>query len=221
MNPEHQRAVYRRRFAGIEERRLQVWQTLARHYFAKWVKPTDTVLDLGSGYCEFINNIPAIHKYALDSNPATKSKAAAGVTVLSQDATEPWALPAESLDVVFSSNFLEHLPAKSDLAFCISEAYRVLRPQGLLMALGPNIRFCYDEYWDFWDHYLPLSDRSLVEVMELRGFRSELVVPRFLPFAMATRVPQSTFLIRFYLALPWAQRLWGKQFLVIARKPLR
>ena len=109
---------------------------------------------------------------------------------------------------------------KTNLADCLSEAYRVLRPQGLLIAMGPNIRYCFDEYWDFWDHHLPLSDRSMAEVLEVAGFRTELVVPRFLPLTMRSRIPQWTFLIRLYLASPLAKRLWGKQFLVIGRKPL-
>ncbi len=220
MTPEeHQQAVYSRRFAGIEPRRAEVWRSLARHYFHRWVNPADTVLDVGAGYCEFINSISAAHKYALDSNPDTRDKAAPGVTVLCQDATQPWTLPSESVDVVFSSNFFEHLPAKQDFAHCLAEAYRVLRPGGLLIALGPNIRFCFDVYWDFVDHHLPLSDRSVVEAMEIAGFRRELVLPRFLPFTMSDRVPYRAFLVRLYLLLPLAQRLWGKQFLVIARKP--
>jgi hypothetical protein len=121
--------------------------------------------------------------------------------------------------VVFSSNFFEHLPTKEDFVHCLLEAYRVLCPKGLLIALGPNIRFCFDVYWDFVDHQLPLSDRSMVEALEITGFRSELVIPRFLPFTMSGRVPRGTFLVRLYLLLPLAQRLWGKQFLVIARKP--
>jgi SAM-dependent methyltransferase len=211
--------VYSRRFAGIEQRRAEVWRVLARHYFDRWVMPTNTVLDVGAGYCEFINSIVAAHKYALDSNLATADKAAPGVTVLSQEATQAWPLPSESIDVVFSSNFFEHLTSKRDLAHCLAEAYRVLRPQGLLMAVGPNIRFCYDAYWDFVDHHLPLSDRSMLEALEIAGFRRERVIPRFLPFTMSGRVPHRGFLVRLYLMFPLAQRLWGKQFLVIARKP--
>jgi len=216
---EHQQAVYNRRFAGIEQRRVEVWQILAHHYFNQWVKPTDTVLDVGAGYCEFINAISAAHKYALDSNPATADKAAPGVSVLSQAATGQWSMPADSVDVVFSSNFFEHLPNQPDFTHCISEAYRVLRPQGLLIALGPNIRFCYDVYWDFVDHHLPLSDRSMVEALEIAGFRTEYVKPRFLPFTMSDRLPYRPFMVRLYLMFPLPQRLWGKQFLVIARKP--
>jgi len=220
-HPEHRQAIYQRRFAGMEQRRIEVWRTLAHHYFHRWVKPTDTIMDVGAGYCEFINSIAAAHKYALDSNPVSTEKAGPGVTVLSQEATQPWPLPAGSIDVVFSSNFFEHLSTKEDFARCLTEAYRVLRPQGLLIAVGPNIRFCFDVYWDFVDHHLPLSDRSMVEALEIAGYQTELVIPRFLPFTMSGRVPYRAFVIRLYLLLPPAQRLWGKQFLVIARKPQR
>lgn len=218
---EYQQAVYNLRFSGIEHRRLEVWQTLARHYFHRWIKPTDTILDVGAGYCEFINSIAAAHKYAMDSNPATARKAAPGVTVLSQEASQPWPLPAESFDVVFSSNFFEHLPSKLDLFHCLREAFRLLRPEGLLIALGPNIRFCSDAYWDFIDHHLPFSDRSMVEALEVSRFKIEHVIPRFLPFTMSKRAPYRAFMVRLYLMLPLAQRLWGKQFLVVARKPKR
>ncbi len=220
-NPEHQQAVYKRRFAGIEQQRAEVWQALARHCFNRWIKPTDTVLDLGAGYCEFINSIGAARKYALDSNPATRNKAAPGVTVLSQEANQAWQLPPESIDVVFSSNFFEHLPSKQDLSRCLGEAFQVLRPQGLLIALGPNIRFCPDVYWDFVDHHLPLSDRSMVEALEIAGFQSERIIPRFLPFTMSGVIPYRGFMVRLYLMFPLARWIWGKQFLVIARKPLR
>jgi SAM-dependent methyltransferase len=141
------------------------------------------------------------------------------VSVLSQRADEPWSLASESIDVVFSSNFFEHLPSKQDFAHCLDEAHRVLRSGGLLIAVGPNIRFCFDAYWDFVDHHLALSDRSMVEAMEIAGFRKELVKPRFLPFTMSSRFPYRSFMVRLYLMFPPAQRLWGKQFLVIARKP--
>ena len=139
--------------------------------------------------------------------------------MLSQDAIEPWQLPSASVDVVFSSNFFEHLQSKQDFALCLAEAYRVLRPGGLLIALGPNIRFCFDEYWDFVDHHLPLSDRSMMEALEITGFQKELLLPRFLPFTMSIRIPHWALLVRMYLGFPLAQKLWGKQFLVIARKP--
>jgi len=196
-----------------------VWATLARHYFSRWIRPQDTVLDLGAGFCEFINHIAAARKLALDSNPATSAKAASDVTVLCEPATGTWPIPAANVHVVFSSNFFEHLASKPELLHCLREAYRVLRPGGLLIALGPNIRFCADTYWDFIDHCLPLSDRSLAEALEVTGFRLEQAIPRFLPFTMSGRISLRPLFVRWYLRLGLAQRLWGKQFLIVARKP--
>jgi hypothetical protein len=218
-NQNDHQAIYRRRFAGIERVRVGVWQTLARHYFNRWIKPQDCVLDLGAGYCEFINNVTATRKFALDSNPATVEKAAPGVVVISQEASQPWPLERETVDVVFSSNFFEHLTTRQSLAQCLIEAFCALRRGGRLIALGPNIRFCPDTYWGFFDHHLPLSDRSMVETLEIAGFEIEFVIPRFLPFNMSNGFPYQPFMVRFYLALPFVQRLWGKQFLVVARKP--
>lgn len=215
----HLEAIYSRRFAGKDAQRNQVWQVLTRHYFQRWIKPADAVLDLGAGFREFINNIQAARKYALDLNPVTPLKAASDVVVVSEDVTKPWSAASESVNVVFSSNFFEHLPTKQDFKHCLSEIYRVLCSQGLLIALGPNIRFGYDVYWDFFDHYLPLSDRSVVEAAELAGLCTELVVPRFLPFTMQGKLPSWRALVRLYLSFPLAQRILGKQFLVVMRKP--
>jgi SAM-dependent methyltransferase len=211
-------AIYENRFSANEAQRDKIWRVLTRSYFQRWIKPTDGVLDVGAGYCEFINNIDAREKFALDLNPITRLRANPAVKVIEQDICQRWALDSDSVDVAFSSNFFEHLPGKGDLKHCLTEIHRVLRPGGKLIAMGPNIRFCYDVYWDFLDHYLPLSDRSIVEALELAGLVMEVVIPRFLPFTMVGKRPQSPSLVRLYLSLPIAWRVMGKQFLVVARK---
>ena len=95
-------------------------------------------MDLGCGYCEFINNVRAGRKFAMDLNPEASKRAAAGITVFQQDCSENWPVPARSLDVVFTSNFFEHLPTKAHLERTLVEAYQALKPGGCLIALGPN-----------------------------------------------------------------------------------
>jgi SAM-dependent methyltransferase len=208
--------TYAHRFDRAEGDRNMVWKVLTRHFFQRWVGQADTVLDLEAGYCEFINNISAGRKYAVDLNLLTPSKAGSNVTVYSHDASTTWPLAAGSVDLVFTNSFFEHLESKKALASCLAEIRRMLRPGGIFIALGPNIRYCYDVYWDFVDHYLPLSDRSLVEAVELAGLQIDEVIPRFLPFTMSGKRPPSRFLLRLYLKLRFAWPILDKQFLIVA-----
>src|SRR5688572_19193704 len=89
--------------------------------------------------------------------PTDAAVLALGVRLLAQDCSQAWALPDDSLDVVFTSNFFEHLPDKLALKRAILEAARCLRPGGRLIALGPNIKLVNGSYWDFWDHFLCLT----------------------------------------------------------------
>lgn len=215
---ENLELIYENRFAGMQERRQQIWSVLIRHFFQRWVRPTDTVLDLGPGYCEFINNVTAAKKYALDLNPAFRSRAGHDVNAIVHDLATPWPLQEASVDVVFSSNLLEHLPTKDAVQFCLKECRRVLRNGGRLLLLGPNIRVCPDTYWDFFDHYVPLSDRSLVEALQSTGFTTGKVVSRFLPMTMTGSLPSHPLLVRLYLAFPVVWSLLGKQFFIEACK---
>src|SRR5580704_17961850 len=100
--PELQR-IYGARFAGKTGYRTRVWKVLAP-YFGQWFPASGTVLDLGAGYCEFINNASASVKYAMDLNPDVQLRAAPGVKVLLQDCSAPWPLAEGELDAVFTSN---------------------------------------------------------------------------------------------------------------------
>jgi len=215
--PELQR-IYGARFAGRTHYRTLVWKVLVS-YFAQWFPGTGAVLDLGSGYCEFINNVAAGAKYAMDLNPDVHKQAAQGVTVLQQDCSEPWPLPEGSLDAVFTSNFLEHLPTKAAVGMTLANAYRCLKPGGRFIAMGPNIRYLAGAYWDFFDHYVELTELSLAEALSNCGFEIEKQVPRFLPYTMSHGRQYPIWMLRLYLAIPAAWPIFGKQFLVIGRKP--
>jgi SAM-dependent methyltransferase len=141
------------------------------------------------------------------------------VIFLEQDCAAPWPLEDNTLDVVFTSNFFEHLPSKEALGDTISQARRCLRPGGHMIAMGPNIRFLGGAYWDFWDHHLALTDSSLTEAMRVLGLQVERVYDRFLPYTMVNRRAVPSVLVSMYLKMPFLWRVFGKQFLVFAKKP--
>jgi SAM-dependent methyltransferase len=217
--PELQR-MYGARFAGKTGYRTQIWRVLVS-YFGQWIPSTGTVLDLGAGYCEFINNATACVKYAMDLNPDVHKREAQGVTVLQQDCSEPWPLPEGELDAVFSSNFLEHLPDKAAVRTALSNAYRCLKPGGRFIAMGPNIKYVCGAYWDFFDHYVELTELSLGEALSNCDFEIEKQVTRFLPYTMSQGRQYPAWVLRPYLAAPAAWRVFGKQFLIVAQKPLK
>ena len=210
--------IYSRRFQGNQAYRIRVWRVLVRHFFQKHIPCDGTVLDLGCGYGEFINSVTAHVKYGMDLNPATVDHLASEVKMLRQDCSARWDLPDGSLDAVFTSNFFEHLPDKATLARTLQQAHRCLKPGGRLIAMGPNIKHLPGAYWDFWDHYLPLTELSLSEGLETNGFAVEICHGRFLPYTMVSAREYPDFVLKCYLGLPWVWRFFGRQFLVVARK---
>ena len=154
----------------------------------------------------------------MDMNPDARKHAAADVTMLEQDCSEEWKLSAGSLDTVFTSNFFEHLPSKALLQKTILQAHRGLRPGGRLIALGPNIKYVGGAYWDFFDHYLALTEESLSEVLRNCGFEIRVCWPRFLPYTMSNGGEYPIWILRGYLSMPIAWGFFGKPFLIVAEK---
>ena len=216
----HLQRLYDERFAGQHAYRNQVWQVLTLSFFSKWVAPSDTVLDLGSGYCEFINNIRASKKFAMDLNPDAREHASQDVELILHDCSVTWPIPLESLDVVFTSNFLEHLFDKSQVMETLRNAFASLRPGGRLVAIGPNIKYLPGAYWDFFDHLVPLTELSLSEALVAAGFTVDECHGRFLPYTMSEGRQYPPSFVGLYLRVPVAWRVLGKQFLVVATKPL-
>jgi SAM-dependent methyltransferase len=210
------RDVYRRRFADHAEFRDRMWSILCRDFFQRFVPREATVLEIAAGHCEFINNIAAATRIAVDINEDTNLFAAPAVRVVLAPADDLQALADASIDVVFISNFFEHIDKKR-IRRVLAECRRVLRPGGKLLVLQPNIRYAWRDYWMFFDHVTPLDDRSLREVIELAGLHVERCIPRFLPFTVAHRPPAALLLLRLYLKLPLLWRLFGQQAFLVAR----
>jgi ubiquinone/menaquinone biosynthesis C-methylase UbiE len=208
--------LYERRFDGDRAFRDSMWEVLCRSFFQRYVMPSDTVLEVGAGHCEFINHILADRRIAVDINSDLGRHAGPGVEVVNSASTDLSAIAGGSVDVAFASNFFEHL-SRPDILETLRQLRRVLVPGGRLLILQPNIRFCSQDYWMFFDHVTPLDDRSVVEALAMTGFQAKEVIPRFLPFTTKGSLPKSLVLLRFYLACPPLWRLFGAQAFIAAQ----
>lgn len=216
-NPQR---MYHLRF-GEQRRQARkvIWQVLVERMFQKFVGPADTVLDLGCGYGGFLNYIRCARRIGVDVNPGAKAALDKEIEFHCGSVLDLSFLPDACVDVVFTSNVLEHLASKEEVESMLWGALRVLRPGGHLIAMGPNLRSLPGAYWDFWDHVVPITDRSLSELLRNLGYEVVSCIPSFLPYTTCSSVPQSPWLVRLYLLVPLAWRIMGRQFLIRARKP--
>jgi SAM-dependent methyltransferase len=211
--------LYRHRFAELELPRKQaIWKVLCEDFFAQFVGERDVVIDVGAGYCEFINNIKCGRKIAIDLNPRLREFAASDVEIRNESCTNMASIADESADIVFMSNFLEHLPTKQLVFDTLAEARRILRKGGKLLILQPNVRLLPGAYWDFFDHHTPLTEHSLVEAVTTLDMQVTKVIGRFLPYTTKSVLPQSPILVRLYLRFRPVWWLLGKQSFVMAKK---
>jgi len=212
--------LYANRWSEREKAaKIRLWKLLCDSFLARYVPADGTVLDLGAGYCDFINNIRAVRRIAIDVNPETTRCAAPGVEVhlvpLEQLGT---VVDPESVDLVFASNVFEHLRGPDVLLEILESVHLALKPGGHLIVLQPNIRWVGTAFWDFVDHTLPLTERGMAEALELSGFEVVECRSKFLPYTMKRQRFAAQFLARLYLALPPIQWLLGKQMFLVASR---
>lgn len=193
--------------------RRGVWSEVAR-YVARDVPRARRVIELGAGYCDFINAFAAESKLAFDLNPDMREFADADVDLRVADAVALPDVEAESVDLVFASNFLEHLDTRQ-LSQLLERVREVSSPRGKLVLLQPNFHRCQKSYFDDPTHITIFTERSLPSYLEHHGFVVDKVVPGLLPFSMKSRAPKWPILVRAYLASPI--RPLAAQMYVVAR----
>jgi len=207
--------LYTIRFSKEElDKKQKVWEVLCKHFFQRFISSEARILDLASGYCEFINNVECAEKYAIDMDPECLKWAKADVHTIRQSCTDLLNFPDNFFDLVFASNIFEHLKSKDEVESVIRQVRRILTPKGHILILSPNIRYCYKEYWDFFDHRIALSHVSIRETLMKNGFNIVKIVPKFLPYTIKSSLPSARVFVRLYLMLPLLWRIFGKQMLI-------
>ena len=195
--------------------RARVWKAIAEHLQRFINEETDSVLDLGAGYCDFINNIKAKRKFAVDQNPVSGQYCRGDVNFVASSVTNLDVLEANSIDVLFASNLLEHLD-DAEMMTALQEFGRILKNGARVILMQPNYRYAYKEYFDDYTHKKVYTHVSLRDFFHANGYESIEVVPRFLPFSLKSKLPKSYFLTKLYLLSFY--RPMAKQMLLVFRK---
>ena len=199
---------------AFDPRRETVWKALWRYHFRHIVPSDGCVLDLGCGYGDFINQVEAKRRIALDSWEGFAAHLRPGIEPIVASVTDLGAIAEASVDFAFASNLFEHL-AQADFAAALAALRPKLSARGSLAILQPNWRYAFREYFDDYTHVSIWSHVSLADFLAANGWEVVEVRPRFLPLTVKSRLPVWPPLIGAYLKSP--VKPLGKQMLVRAR----
>jgi len=195
--------------------RAVVWKAVAEH-LAAWLPADARVLEIGAGYCDWINNVAGTKRVAVDIWPEVVRHAKKGVEALVLDVSRDLpTLGTAAFDVVLASNILEHFEP-GVAASVVDDIGRLLSPGGRLLVIQPNFRYASRHYFDDYTHRSVFTDVSLPNLLRAHGFAIDRVERRFLPYSMrGTKLPIRPWTVRAYLRSPF--RPMAGQMLVIAR----
>lgn len=171
------------------------------------------MLDLGAGYCDFINHVQSRNRLAIDIWPGLISRAEKGVEAHVGELDDLDWIADSSVDFAFASNVFEHV-SQAQFARVLDRLRSKLSPRGRLCILQPNYRYCYGEYFDDYTHVSVYSHVSLSDFLAANRYRVLHCRARFLPLTIKSRFPVHPVLIRMYLRSPF--RPLGKQMLIMA-----
>lgn len=210
--------IYGHRFSDADAaRKHALWREIGR-YLQKFVPRDGVVLDLACDRGHFIANVEAREKWAADIRDVSGYLPSDVNFVQADGLRAAEMIPNDTFDLVFMSNYLEHLPSGEAVVRQLKTVAKLLKRGGCVVVVQPNIRLTGASYWDFIDHKVALTERSLVEAADLAGFEKEQLVARFLPYTTKSWLPQDPRLMRVYL---WLRPLWplfGKQTLYVGRR---
>lgn len=197
---------------SFNSKRSKVWKAIAE-YIQKHIQANASILEIGAGYCDFINQIKGNVKVAVDINANAKEYCNSDVTFITSSIFDIKIL--EKFDVIFASNFFEHFTI-DELKEIFTILKELLHENGKLILIQPNYYYSYRNYWDDYTHKTAFSHNNLPDFLEEQGFKITLLKKKFIPFSFKSKLPTSYFLTKLYLLSPI--KPFAKQLLLISEK---
>lgn len=166
-------------------------QRIVRRLLHRFVSSGARVLDIGCGPGgTTLAYASGREILATDSSPESLRWARErGLSVAAMDASR-LAVAPQSFDAVVALDILEHVP---DDAAVIREAYRALRPGGVLVVTVPAYQFLWSSHDVAVGHLRRYTRRPLVTMVRECGFRvavGEYTMATILPAAVIMRLAE-------------------------------
>jgi SAM-dependent methyltransferase len=196
--------------------RAVVWKVVAEH-LSTWVPASARVLEIGAGYCAWINNVVAARRVAVDIWPDVVRHANDDVEALVLDASRDLPTLGRRRSTWYSRRTSSNISSPGWRRQVVDDVGRMLKPGGRFIIIQPNFRYAAKHYFDDYTHRSVFTDVSLPNLLRAHGFAIDRVDPRFLPYSMrGTKLPIRPWTVRAYLRSPF--RPMAGQMLVIAHR---
>jgi len=148
---------------------------LVTHLFERFnMKPGMKILEPGCGRGEFLKVFKSLGMDAVDLDRSEVSRDLLGeesieVSVCDVEADTRLPFPDNSFDVIYNKSFMEHLNHPDVF---LREAYRVLKPDGMILCLIPDWESQYKTYFDDFTHRTPFTKPSLEDIFKISDFEN-------------------------------------------------
>jgi SAM-dependent methyltransferase len=207
--------------ARFDEREVSakdaVWREIVE-FLLRYIDLEQPVLDLGCDRGHFIRWVKTTERWATDIRDMRDVLPRDVHFVQAAGLELGKVIPTGHFGTIFMSNYLEHLQSSDEVIDQLRIAADLLRPGGRVIVLQPNIRLVGPRYWDFIDHRVALTERSLLEAAELANLTTVELITRFLPYSTKGRLPTAAALVRAYLRFRPVWWLMGKQTLFVGER---
>ncbi len=132
------------------------------------------ILELGCGRGEFLNEFEefGLDAHGVDISDYCKKFFPKLKFKKTDMANEKLPFEDNFFDIIYSKSIIEHF-YYPDKVF--KEAYRVLKPGGLIITLTPEWKYIYKSFYDDFTHRVPFTKTSLKDIHEMYNFKETQV----------------------------------------------
>lgn len=145
------------------------------------------MLEPGCGRGEFLSNFQklGLDVVGADISPEANNYGNGFKVEICDIENEKLPFADDTFDVIYSKSFIEHLYYPERY---LREAYRVLKPGGVLLTLVPDWESNYKIYFDDFTHRTPFTIISLRDAYKMHNFK-EVKVFKFRQLPILWRFP--------------------------------